>query len=93
MYIHVCVYTKIMLCRRFNVDIGMHVSCMAHLNPLQNGWVEDVHASIDLVGHKYLGLLYKPLDLSTLCVVHYHTILAWLIHFCHLVHSVERGVL
>lgn len=63
----------------------MYIHIALHLNPLQNCWVEDVHASIDLVGDKYLRLFNKPVDLSTLWVVHYNTIFTGFINLGHLV--------
>ena len=50
---------------------------------VQDGRFEYVQASVDLVGHELLGLLHEFVNLAGVLVVHYHPVLAWLIHLGH----------
>lgn len=62
------------------------------LYPVENGRVEDVHASIDLVRHKFRRLLNKPVNTAVLRRVDDHAILARLINLRHLyTHQMRIG--
>ena len=72
------ILAKSMYCKLF--------SCKPlYLYPLENGGVEDVHSSIDLVGYKDFWLLYKALDLSRPLIVYHYTVFGGFFHFCYLV--------
>ena len=53
-------------------------------NSVQHLWRKNVHACINLVGHEYLRLLDKALDLTRRLVVHHNTVLRRLFHLGHL---------
>ena len=55
-----------------------------YLYSFQDGWVEDVHSSVDFVGDKHLWLLHETLDLTCAFIVDDHSILGGLLDLCYL---------
>lgn len=55
-----------------------------YLYSFQDGWVEDVHSSVDFVGDKHFWLLHKTLNLTCAFIVDDHSILGGLLNLCHL---------
>lgn len=66
-----------------NVPIREHVR-ERHLYPAEHAGIEDVHAGVDLVGHKDLRLLHEAMYSSALLLEHHHAVLGGLLHPRHL---------
>lgn len=60
-----------------------------HLDALQHGRAQDVHACVDLIGHKYLRLLDKSVNSACVSLTHHHAILGRLFHLGYLNTEVE----
>lgn len=68
-----------------NVPIREHVSVRErHLYPAEHAGIEDVHAGVDLIGHKHLRFLHEAMYSSALLLEHHHTVLRGLLHPRHL---------
>ena len=55
-----------------------------HLYPAEHAGIEDVHASVDLVGYKHLRFFHKFFYLPISWMKHDHSVLGGLLHPCHL---------
>lgn len=60
------------------------INDFSHLDPAEHAGIEDVHASIDLVGYKDLRFLHEAVYPAAVCVEHHHTVLRGLLHPRHL---------
>lgn len=54
--------------------------CVRHLDPAEHAGIEDVNASVDLVGHKDLRFLNKAMYPASFRLKHHHAVLRGLLH-------------
>lgn len=66
------------------LHIYMNIDSEHHLYSAEHAGIEDVHASIDLVGHKHLRFFHKSLYLPVTRLKHDYSVLGGLLHPCHL---------